>query len=75
MILAISLIVVLAVGGFVTWMFWEMAGNTIPGALPPCYIRLTGDNRTDWIFAFVFLNIFTALYYYNRVYLPGKFRR
>ncbi len=73
MIWAISLIIILAVAGFVTWMYWEMAGNTAPGALPPCYIRLTGDTRTDWIFAFVIFNIFTAAYYYTHVYRRGKY--
>lgn len=38
--------------------------------LPRCYISLTGDKniRLDWIFAFIFLNILTAGYYYFTEY-------
>ena len=54
---------------FWLWMFWDMANNE---DLPTCYISLTnGRNiRFDWMFAFVFLSILTAGYYFFVEYRP-----
>jgi hypothetical protein len=49
------------------WMYWEMMHNE---NLPPCYFTLTNRTniRYDWMFAFIFLSIFTAGYYFFTEY-------
>lgn len=55
---------------FWLWMFWDMANNE--DALPQCYVSLTQNRnvRLDWMFAFVFLSILTAGYYFFVEYRP-----
>lgn len=52
---------------FSAWMFLAMLRND---DLPACFITITrgSDPRLDWAVAFVFLSIFTALYYYVNVF-------
>lgn len=40
------------------WMAWDMAGNH----------DLPGNEKWYWMLAFLFLNIFAAMYYYITVY-------
>ena len=60
-------LLVLLLMAFWTWMFMDMAQNQ---SLPRCFIRIRGatDPRTDWVMAFLALNIITACYYYSNVY-------
>lgn len=48
---------------FWLWMLWDMTKND---NLPQCFITFTnGRNpRFDWTFAFVFLSVFAAIFYY-----------
>ncbi len=52
---------------FSAWMFLAMLRNE---DLPACFISITRgtDPRLDWAVAFVFLNIFAALFYYVKVF-------
>ena len=52
---------------FWAWMFSDMIKNE---NLPSCFISFTGgrDARFDWTVAFVFLNIFAAIFYYTNEY-------
>lgn len=53
--------------GFWFWMFWDMTKND---NLPPCFLTVTNGNNPgfDWMVAFLFLNVFTAMVYYVTVY-------
>ena len=52
---------------FWAWMFSEMVKNE---NLPPCFVTFTrgSDPKFDWTVAFVFLNIFAAVFYYVNEY-------
>jgi len=52
---------------FWLWMFWDMTNND---TLPQCFFTFTrGSNSTfDWWVAFIFLNVFAAIFYYVNVY-------
>ena len=52
---------------FWAWMFLDMMKND---NLPDCFITFTNgrDPKSDWTMAFVFLNIFTAIFYYSNEY-------
>lgn len=52
---------------FWAWMFSDMMNSDY---LPPCFITFTNGNDTkfDWKVAFVFLNVFAAIYYYVNEY-------
>jgi hypothetical protein len=52
---------------FWLWMFSDMTKNE---NLPPCYITVTNGRNPglDWMVAFVFLNVITAMVYYATVY-------
>ena len=52
------LIFTLLAGGFWLWMGWDLGGNS----------SITGKEKTNWIAAFLFLNVFAAIYYYVFVY-------
>jgi hypothetical protein len=66
--LFVPLLITLPLLAFWMWMFREMANNdTIPTssnvivAWPPA-------TKNHWLFVFVILNVFGALYYYLTVY-------
>lgn len=63
----IAVVFVQALLVFWAWMFWDMSKNQ---GLPDCFLTLTsnGNPRLDWNFAFIFLNVITAVYYYASVY-------
>ena len=63
----ILVLVPLLLLAFWAWMFSDMMINE---NLPGCFITLTGgsDPRLDWGVAFIFLNIFAALFYYVNEY-------
>jgi hypothetical protein len=67
MVQFIPLIIIVPLIAFYLWMFRDMSNND---NLPPCFINLTnGRNlKFDWTFAFIFLNILTAGYYYFTSY-------
>lgn len=52
---------------FWAWMFSDMTKNN---NLPQCFITFTNgiNSSIDWLVAFIFLNIFTAILYYFNVY-------
>ncbi len=52
---------------FWAWMFSDMLKND---NLSPCFITFTNGNdpRFDWTLMFVFLNVFTAMFYYVNEY-------
>ncbi len=54
----ILLLIPLPFAAFWLWMFWDMMNNEY----------LPEQSRTTWMVAFVFLNFFTAVYYYFNVY-------
>jgi hypothetical protein len=45
---------VLALLVFWAWMFWDMTNND----------DLPSSSKNNWMLAFVFLNVFAAVYYY-----------
>ena len=53
----------LALLAFWAWMFSDMLKKD---ALPQCFATFSAgrDLRFDWIVAFIFLNVFAAMYYY-----------
>lgn len=52
---------------FWLWMFSAMTKN---GNLPQCFLTFTNGRNSsfDWTVAFIFLSIFTAIFYYVTVY-------
>lgn len=52
---------------FWLWMFLDMTNNQ---DLPECFIRIgkVPNPKTDWAFAFVFMNIVAALFYWWEIY-------
>lgn len=50
----VSIIAISSMLGFWAWMFWDMANNKY----------LPSSARPTWTLAFVFANIFAAIYYY-----------
>jgi hypothetical protein len=66
----ILILIPLPLLAFWAWMFSEM---TKMDRLPDCFVTFTDgrDSRFDWTVAFVFLNVYTAAYYYSNVYRNG----
>jgi len=60
--LLISLCVILPSIVFWLWMFQDMSNND---NVPPL---VTSDAKSDWLLAFIFLNVFGAMLYYSVVY-------
>lgn len=58
MIPLIAFIIVLPLAGFYLWMFYEFANNS----------SLDPRDRQMWLIAFIFLNIFAAIYYFFTIY-------
>ncbi len=54
LVLLITVLLPLPLIGFWFWMFRDMTNNDY----------LTGNEKYTWTLAFIFLNIFTALWYY-----------
>jgi hypothetical protein len=52
---------------FWLWMFRDMTNHD---HLPQCFITFTrgNDSKFDWMVAFIFLSVFTAIIYYVNVY-------
>jgi hypothetical protein len=50
----IPFIITLPLIAFWLWMAWDLGGND----------RLSGSEKTYWQLAFLFLNVFAAVYYY-----------
>jgi hypothetical protein len=52
---------------FWLWMCRDMINND---HLPTCFITVTrgSDSKFDWTVAFIFLSVFTAMFYYITVY-------
>ncbi len=49
-----SIFVILLLGGFWAWMFWDMTNHD----------TFQTTTKYYWTLAFVFLNVFAAAYYY-----------
>jgi uncharacterized membrane protein (DUF4010 family) len=49
-----GLIIVLPLIVFWLWMAWDLGGND----------RMSGNEKLYWQLAFIFLNVFAAVYYY-----------
>jgi hypothetical protein len=67
MVQLILLLLPLPLLAFWAWMFSDMTKND---NLPQCFLTFTnGRNPSfDWTVAFIFLNVFTAIFYYVTVY-------
>ncbi len=50
----ISIVAISLMLAFWAWMFWDMTNNN----------DLPGSAKSNWTLAFVFANIFAAVYYY-----------
>ncbi len=52
---------------FWLWMFSDMTKND---NLPQCFITFTNGRNSsfDWTFAFIFLSVFAAIFYYVTEY-------
>jgi hypothetical protein len=50
--LSIPLIIVLPLIAFWLWMAWDLGGND----------RLSGNEKTYWLLAFLFMNVFAAVF-------------
>lgn len=61
MIALSPLITAIPLLGFWMWMFSEMSRNA----------ALSSDERTAWTFAFIFMNVFAALWYYAAWHRKG----
>ena len=61
-LIVIPLILSLLAGGFWLWMAWDFGGND----------DITGNERFYWTLAFIFMNIFAAVFYYVNVYRYRK---
>jgi hypothetical protein len=57
-LIVIPLIFSLLAGGFWLWMGWDLGGND----------DITGNEKLYWQLAFIFLNVFAAVFYYVNVY-------
>lgn len=53
-LIAIPLMFTLLAAGFWLWMAWDLGGND----------RLSSKEKMNWIAAFLFLNVFAAVFYY-----------
>ncbi|GCE17316.1 hypothetical protein [Dictyobacter kobayashii] len=53
-LIVLPIICTLLAASFWLWMAWDLGGNT----------RLSSTEKTYWIAAFLFLNIFAAVFYY-----------
>lgn len=51
--LSIPLIIILPLIAFWLWMAWDLGGND----------RLSGNEKTYWLLAFLFMNVFAAVFY------------
>jgi hypothetical protein len=58
----IPLIATLPLIAFWLWMAWDMANND----------HLPGISKQNWTLAFVFLNVFAAVFYYVTEYRKVK---
>ena len=54
----IPLIAILPLLAFWLWMAWDMAGND----------NLSGSSKNYWTLAFLFMNVFAAVFYYVTEY-------
>jgi hypothetical protein len=57
-LIVIPLIFTLLAGGFWLWMAWDLGGND----------DLPGKEKLYWQLAFIFMNVFAAVFYYVNVY-------
>jgi hypothetical protein len=58
----LSLLIVVPLIAFWVWMFRDMLDTD---GLPSLVSR---DAKSDWTFAFIFLNVFAAVLYYTQIY-------
>lgn len=56
--IVIPLIITLPLVVFWLWMAWELGKND----------NLPGSSKTNWMLAFIFLNVFAAVFYYFAEY-------
>jgi hypothetical protein len=57
-LIIIPIILTLLAGGFWLWMAWDLGGNE----------GITGNEKFYWQLAFIFMNVFAAVFYYVYVY-------
>ena len=53
-LIVIPLILTLLAGGFWLWMAWDLGGND----------SLSSSEKFYWMLAFIFMNVFAAVFYY-----------
>ena len=56
--LLIPIMITILAGSFWLWMAWDLGGND----------DLSGNERTYWMLAFLFMNVVAAVLYYATVY-------
>ena len=56
--IVIPLIISLPLIVFWLWMFWDMVNND----------NLPGSTKDSWMLAFIFMNVFAAVFYYVNEY-------
>ena len=57
-LIVIPLMLSLLAAAFWLWMAWDLGGNN----------DITGNERFYWQLAFIFMNVFAAVFYYVNVY-------
>jgi hypothetical protein len=57
-LIVIPLILTLLAGGFWLWMAWDLGGND----------NLSRSEKFYWQLAFIFMNVFAAVFYYVTEY-------
>jgi len=57
-LIVIPVICTLLAGGFWLWMAWDLGGND----------HLSGSEKFYWQVAFLFMNVFAAVFYYVTEY-------
>jgi len=62
------LLIALPLLAFWIWMFTEMANNASIPTSSSVVIAWPPATKNHWLFVFVILNVFGALYYYLAVY-------
>ena len=60
----ITMIVPIALLGFWIWMFWAMTNNARLPSGSSSSLGWPPSSKFDWTLAFIFLNVFAAVYYY-----------
>ncbi len=59
-----SMLIILPLMVFWMWMFWEMTNNDDLPSNSPALLTWPPKTKYSWTLAFIFLNVFAAVFYY-----------